>query len=87
MLRKIIRAGEARRPNELPMPSIGLGRSRPQIRPGLGDHVERLVKPVAIALRRTGLTACLDSENKLRPDSPCAKRKARLNQLGKKLGL
>ena len=42
---------------------------------GLGDIVERIAKPIAKAL---GLP-CLDEQNKLRPESPCAKRRNRLN--------
>jgi len=43
---------------------------------GLGDIVERLAKPIARAL---GLP-CLDEHNRLRPDSPCAKRRNALNK-------
>ena len=44
---------------------------------GLGDKVEALVKPIAKALK----LPCLDKTGKLRPDSPCAKRRDRLNKL------
>jgi hypothetical protein len=42
---------------------------------GLGDFVEKLVKPIAKALR----LPCLDAEGKLRPESGCAKRRDALN--------
>lgn len=41
----------------------------------LGDKVERAVKPIAKAL---GLP-CLDKDGNLKPDSPCAKRRDKLN--------
>jgi hypothetical protein len=44
---------------------------------GLGDKIERLVKPIARAL---GLP-CLDAQGHLRPESGCAKRRALLNRL------
>ncbi len=56
---------------------------RPGARRGLGDRVERFVKPIAVAL---GLP-CLDAQQELRADSPCAKRRDRLNQLGEKVGI
>ena len=43
---------------------------------GLGDFVERLAKPIAKAL---GMK-CLDEAGKLRPESPCAKRRNALNR-------
>jgi len=43
---------------------------------GLGDIVELLAKPIAKAL---GLP-CLDKHNRLRPESPCAKRRNALNR-------
>jgi hypothetical protein len=43
---------------------------------GLGDLVELLAKPIAKAL---GLP-CLDERSRLRPDSPCAKRRNALNR-------
>lgn len=42
----------------------------------LGDAVEKLAKPIAKALK----LPCLDGD-KLRPESPCAKRRDRLNRL------
>lgn len=52
---------------------------------GLGDRIERIVKPVAVALRMP----CIDKENQnqLRPESPCAKRRNALNEIGKKVGI
>ena len=44
---------------------------------GLGDIVERLAKPVAVSLK----LPCLDENKKLRPESPCAKRRDALNRL------
>ena len=43
---------------------------------GLGDIVEHLAKPIARAL---GLP-CLDERSRLRPDSPCAKRRNAMNR-------
>ena len=44
---------------------------------GLGDVVERLAKPIAIALKMQ----CLDENKQLRPTSPCAKRRDAMNKL------
>ena len=52
-------------------------RADPSCGTGLGDLVERLVKPIAIALK----LPCLDEQNQLRPESPCAKRRDALNRL------
>lgn len=57
-------------------------RPRPQ-KPGLGDRVEKLIHPIAVALK----LPCLDDKQQLRPESPCGRRRARLNELGKKIGL
>jgi hypothetical protein len=46
-------------------------------RRGLGDMVERAVKPFAKAIRHP----CLQPDDTLRPGSPCAKIKAALNKL------
>jgi hypothetical protein len=43
---------------------------------GLGDWVERVVKPIARVLR----LACLDKNGNLKPDSGCAKRRDWLNR-------
>jgi hypothetical protein len=50
---------------------------------GLGDRVEQMAKPIAKLL---GLD-CLDAQGRLRVDSGCAKRRDRLNDMGRKLGL
>lgn len=42
---------------------------------GLGDRIERLVKPIAKALR----LGCLDENGHLKPESPCAKKRDRIN--------
>lgn len=44
---------------------------------GIGDIIERLAKPIAIALK----LPCLDKNNQLKPESPCAKRRDKLNRL------
>lgn len=44
---------------------------------GLGDIVEKIAKPIAKALN----LPCLDEEKKLRPESPCAKRRNFLNKI------
>jgi len=51
--------------------------------PGLGDRVELMAKPIARALRMD----CLDAQGELKPDSGCAKRRAWLNEQGRKLGI
>ena len=59
-------------------------RSFPTTKPnGLGDRIERLVKPIAVALKMD----CLDAQQKLRPESPCGKRRDAANNLGKKIGI
>lgn len=50
---------------------------------GLGDRVEQFAKPVA---RLLGMK-CLDAQGRLKADSGCAKRRDRLNDMGRKLGL
>lgn len=45
---------------------------------GLGDLVEKLAKPIARALN----LRCLDDQDNLKPDSPCARRKALMNRVG-----
>ena len=51
---------------------------------GLGDRVERFVKPVAMALK----LPCLESSGGgLKPESPCARHRDRLNELGAKVGI
>jgi hypothetical protein len=61
---------------------MGLLAIKPKL--GLGDYVERVAHPIAVALK----LPCLDKEQKqLRPESPCAKRRAKLNELGKKIGI
>jgi hypothetical protein len=54
----------------------------PRRRRRLGDLVERLAKPVAVALK----LPCLQPDGALKPDSPCAKRRDALNQIGEKKG-
>jgi len=46
-------------------------------RVGLGDLVEIVAKPFAHAFRMK----CLDEKQNLRADSPCAKKKAKLNRV------
>ena len=50
---------------------------------GLGDMVEMLAKPIAVALKLN----CLDEQKQLKPESPCARRRAWLNAQGKKVGI
>jgi hypothetical protein len=45
-------------------------------RRGLGDRIERAVKPIARALRLD----CLDESGNLKPDSGCAKRRDGINR-------
>ncbi len=56
---------------------------RPGARRGLGDRVERFVKPIAVAL---GLP-CLDAQQQLIPGTPCHRRREKLNALGEKVGI
>lgn len=44
---------------------------------GLGDLVERIAKPFAVALKMP----CLDENKQLKPESPCAKRRDFLNRI------
>jgi len=46
-------------------------------KPGLGDVIEGMVKPIARALRLD----CLDEQGKLKPQSGCAQRRDRLNKI------
>jgi hypothetical protein len=47
---------------------------------GLGDAVARIATPIARALK----LPCVDPKTKdLRPESGCAKRKKKLNELGR----
>ncbi len=56
--------------------------ARKRARMGLGDAVGAVATPIAAAL---GLP-CVDSATKqLRPDSPCARRKATMNHAGEKV--
>lgn len=48
----------------------------PSTRRGLGDAIEALVKPVAVALR----LPCLDQAWRLKANSPCARRRDALNR-------
>jgi len=51
---------------------------------GLGDVVEKLAHPVAVALR----LGCVDkATGKLKPDSKCAKRRLALNRFGRQCGI
>jgi hypothetical protein len=48
----------------------------PRLLHGLGDVVERIVKPVAVAF---GMD-CLDDRNRLKSGTPCARRRDALNR-------
>lgn len=51
---------------------------QPEVSPlGLGDVIEIAAKPIARALR----LKCLDDKGNLKPDSGCAKRKAKANRV------
>ena len=52
------------------------------MRRGLGDRIERLVKPIAVALKLD----CLDAQKQLKPNSLCAKRRDWVNKIGRKCG-
>jgi hypothetical protein len=45
----------------------------------LGDRVEKLVKPIARAVK----SRCLDEHGNLKPESWCAKKRDALNRVGK----
>lgn len=59
------------------------GPTRPRPPLGLGDMVETVAKPIAKALKLD----CLDQNEQLKPQSPCWKRRAWLNEQGKKIGI
>jgi len=56
---------------------IGQTEKLPQPKRGLGDLIEAAVKPIAVALKLD----CLDQQQKLKPESPCAQRRDRLNKI------
>lgn len=63
--------------------AIKIAPGRPPKR-GLGDMVEAAVHPIAVALK----FPCVDpATERLRPDSPCARRRDKLNQVGKAIGI
>lgn len=49
----------------------------PAVPIGLGDAIERIVKPLAKALK----LPCLEASGGLKPESPCAKRRDALNKI------
>lgn len=51
-------------------------RASRQIR-GVGDIVEKLVKPIAVMFKMY----CLDENKELKPESDCAKRRDRANEI------
>jgi hypothetical protein len=57
------------------MPGVFIPEQKPKLR-GLGDVIERAMKPIASVLKMN----CLDAEKKLKPESPCAKRREALNK-------
>lgn len=59
------------------------GPARPRPPMGLGDMVEKAAKPIAKALKMD----CLDQNDQLKPASPCWKKRAWLNEQGKKIGI
>ena len=59
------------------------GPTRPRPALGLGDMVETVAKPIAKVLKMD----CLDQNEQLKPQSPCWKRRAWLNEQGKKIGI
>ena len=65
-------------------PSRGCGGCGSRPKRGLGDIVEAIVHPLAVAL---DLPCLDDSKQSLRPESPCAQRRDKLNQMGRKVGL
>ena len=70
--------------NTEPLPAGNCGGCGGKAKSGLGDLIERIVHPVAVALD----LPCLDErKEKLRPESPCAKRRDAANRIGKKLGI
>lgn len=78
---KIIQAGAVNHRRERSAavpPPIGQPAAKPA--PGLGDRIEKLVKPAAKLLQRAGLINCLDADGRLRPNTPCQRRRDRLNR-------
>ena len=63
--------------NDLVIPDIEvLALLQKYRRPGLGDRIEQLAKPLAKLLD----LPCLDKENQLKPESDCARRRDALNK-------
>ena len=63
-------------------PPAGTQRAPSQKRPmGLGDLIERLAHPIAVALK----LPCLDAQQRLKTDSPCGRRRDAANRLGEKI--
>lgn len=56
---------------------IGETEGLPKPKMGLGDLIEKAVKPIAVALKLD----CLDENHNLKNDSPCAKRRDRWNKI------
>lgn len=57
----------------------GFTADRLPTRLGLGDIVEKLAKPIAKLLKLD----CLEPSGKLKPCSPCARRRDAMNRIGK----
>ncbi len=48
---------------------------------GVGDLIERVFKPIAVAAQKLKLIDCLNQDKTLKAGSPCAKRRDKLNTL------
>ena len=59
------------------------GQTKAAPKKGLGDYGEIIAHPIAVAMK----LPCLDKHEELRPESPCARRRAWLNEQGKKIGI
>lgn len=65
------------------LPRAPARQARTSPRMGLGDMVEKIAKPIAVALKMP----CLDEEKRLKQGCGCAKRRDWLNQVGQKVGI
>jgi len=61
--------------------TIGRTENLPTRKMGLGDIIEKVAKPFAKAMKLD----CLDANNDLKPQSPCARRRDALNRIGRQI--
>ena len=79
----LIKCGTAGKSKSKRLPNTNGCGGTPGRPPGIGDYIEWLVKPIAVALKMD----CLDEQQKLKPESPCGKRRDWANKQGRKIGI